>query len=69
MLQLQLFVIQAWLTAKQGVTERIENTDWTNDRGEITAQMIIIGILCLAAVAAGAIVTSKITGHVNKIPN
>lgn len=68
MLQLQLLVIQAWLTVKEGVTERVENLDWTNDRGEITAQMIIIGILCLAAVAAGAVVTSRIQGHVNKIP-
>jgi hypothetical protein len=68
MLQLQLLVIQAWLTAKQGVTERIKKTDWTNDRGDITPNMIMIGILCLAAVAAGAVIVSRIQGHVNKIP-
>ena len=67
MLQLQLLVIQAWLTVKEDFNEWVEPIDWDNDRG-VTSETIIIAILAVAAVTAGGIIVAKIIGHANKIP-
>jgi hypothetical protein len=66
MLKLQVMVLSAWLSVREGIQAGFEEID--NDQGEVTSTTIMIGVLALAAVAAGVVITTKIQSHTAKIP-
>ncbi len=68
MLKTQVQITESWRRAREAAlptsTDRLER-----DRGEVTAQTAMIALLVIAAVAAGTIIASRITGNANKIPS
>lgn len=68
MLKTQVQITESWRRAQEGAfttaTDRLER-----DRGEVTAQTAMIALLVIAAIAAGGIIATKITGNANKIPS
>ena len=55
--------IVAWTITRQRLAERVRE-----DRGEITAQIILIAIFAALAIAVGAIIVTKVTDRANSIP-
>jgi hypothetical protein len=66
MLKIQVVVLSAWLSVREGIQTRFDEID--SDQGEVTSTTIMIGVLALAAVAAGVVITGKIQTHTGKIP-
>jgi heme A synthase len=66
MLELQIRVLAAWLSAGDHVRRRHPHE---RDRGEVTATTVIIVILVIAAIAAGGVIASKITENANNVPS
>lgn len=64
MLRLQIWILTTYLLSGASARRR-----GTGDAGEITSTVAIIGVLVVGAIAAGAIVVSKMTDHANAIPN
>ncbi len=68
MLKTQVQVLESWRRARESaLSTQIDRQ--TRDRGEVTAQTAMIALLVIAAIAAGGIIASKITGNANKIPS
>jgi len=67
MLKTQVQVLESWRRARESVFATSLD-DGSDDRGEVTAQTAMIALLVIAAVAAGAVIASRITGNANKIP-
>jgi hypothetical protein len=66
MLKTQVQVLESWRRARESaLPSPVDN----RDRGEVTAQTAMIALLVIAAVAAGTIIASRITGNANKIPS
>ena len=67
MLKLQIIILTAYSSAKSAM--RSELHDLLNDeRGEITSTVAIIGVLVVGALAAGAIVVTRMQAHAKAIP-
>ncbi len=66
MLKTQVQVLESWRRARESLL--LTSTD-DRDRGEVTAQTALIALLVIAAIAAGTIIASRITGNANKIPS
>jgi hypothetical protein len=66
MLKTQVQVLESWRRARESA---LLNSMDDRDRGEVTAQTAMIALLVIAAVAAGTIIASRITGNANKIPS
>jgi hypothetical protein len=66
MLELQIKVLFAWITAGERARARL---DHRRDRGEVTATTVIIVILVIAAIAAGGVIASKINSNANNVPS
>jgi hypothetical protein len=66
MLKTQVQVLESWRRARESA---LLNSMDDRDRGEVTAQTTMIALLVIAAVAAGTIIASRITGNANKIPS
>jgi hypothetical protein len=64
-LPFQIRVLVAWVCARERVVDSI---DHRRDRGELTAGVIFLVALAVAAVAVAAIVVQKITDHAEEIP-
>ena len=55
--------IVVWTLAKH----RVANAR-RNERGEVTAQVILIAVFAALAIAVGAIIVTKVTDRANSIP-
>lgn len=66
MLALQIRLLMAWTTARQRVVEASELRG--DDRGELTAGVIFLVALAVAAVGIAAVVIAKINNQADKIP-
>ena len=67
LIPIQVQVLAAWMTARNRVLESI--TRARDERGELTASVIFLALLAVAAVTVATIVIAKITSNANKIPN
>jgi hypothetical protein len=67
MLKTQVQILESWRRAQEAALPTSMH-DRESDRGEVTAQTAMIALLVIAAVAAGTIIASRITGNANKIP-
>lgn len=65
MLDLQVKVWSAWLHARGSAAERFNDE---RDRGEVTSQTAMTVILVIAAIAAGAIIATKIGNNAAAVP-
>lgn len=66
MLQLQIHLLTAWTVLRQRVVATSRRT--REDRGELTAGVIFLVALAVAAVAVAAIVISRLNSQASKIP-
>lgn len=66
MLQLQLHLITAWVVGRQRLSAA--TTRARDERGELTAGVIFLVALAVAAVAVAAIVISRLNSQASKIP-
>ncbi len=57
------FIACLWEHAKQRVKDLPHD-----DRGEVTEKVILVAIFAALAIAAGAIIVSKVTERANAIP-
>ena len=67
MLKTQVQILESWRRARESAITTVLD-DGSDDRGEVTAQTAMIALLVIAAVAAGTLIASRITGNANKIP-
>lgn len=65
-LELQVKLLSIWAATRTVIRSRIDIDD---ERGEVTAQTAIIVVLVIAAIAAGGVIASKITGNANNVPS
>ena len=66
MLQVQIQVLTAWTLLRQRVVATAARAG--DDRGELTAGVIFLVALAVAAVAVAAIVISRLNSQASKIP-
>ena len=57
---------QLIVAALTGFDQRARRV-WRDERGDVTSTVIIIAVLVAAAVAAGVVITSFISGQTSKI--
>lgn len=55
-------IVQTWMRLDERVADE-------RDRGEVTATTALIVLLVAAAIAAGAVIASRITSNANSIPS
>lgn len=55
-------IVQSWMRLDERVADE-------RDRGEVTATTALIVLLVAAAIAAGAVIASRITSNANSIPS
>ncbi|CAN5784961.1 hypothetical protein BH20ACT4_BH20ACT4_05660 [soil metagenome] len=74
-LPLQVQILQIWIAAKQRLIElgrrfrtELEGPRLQGDRGEMTAGVILLVVLAVAAVTIGAIIVAKLNSQTAKIP-
>jgi hypothetical protein len=67
MLQFQIAILTLWSHTTGLVRDRIDDARH-DDRGEITSTTVLIVILAVAAVTAGAIIAGKISDNASNIP-
>jgi hypothetical protein len=68
LIPIQVQVLAVWMTARSRVLESFARGR-DDERGELTASVIFLALLAVAAVTVAAIVIAKITSNANKIPN
>ncbi len=68
MLELQTKLLVAWAAAVTAIRQRLDDARG-DERGEVTATTALIVLLVIAAIAAGGIIASKITGNANNVPS
>jgi len=68
LIPIEVQVLAAWMSARIRVLETI-NRARDDERGELTASVIFLALLAVAAVTVATIVIAKITSNANKIPN
>jgi hypothetical protein len=66
LLPIQLQVVMAWTVAKDAVEDLAQRA--RDDRGELTAGVIFLVALAVAAVGIAALVVGKIQSQANNIP-
>lgn len=67
MLELQIQVLSIWWQVSGRLRDTLSDAR-TDDRGEVTANTVMIVLLTVAALAAGGVIAAKITSNANKIP-
>lgn len=60
-------VLAAWLTARERWHDAVDQAR-TDQRGELTGNVILLAALAVAAAAVGAIIVAKINGAANSVP-
>jgi len=68
MLELQLRLLSSWWAAGEAIRQRAADAR-SDERGEVTATTAIIVLLVAAAIAAGAVIATKITSNANSVPS
>ena len=68
LLPIQVQILAVWVTARNRVLDTVTHAR-DDERGELTASVIFLALLAVAAVAVATIVIAKITSNANKIPN
>jgi hypothetical protein len=66
MLQLQIQLVTVWAVLRERVVATARRSG--DDRGELTAGVIFLVALAVAAVAVAAIVISRLNSQASKIP-
>jgi hypothetical protein len=61
MLHTQIRLLEAWWRLRH-------HLDHDDERGEVTASTALIVLLVIAAIAAGGIIATKITGNAEAVP-
>jgi hypothetical protein len=67
LLPIEVQILAVWVTARNRVLDTVTRAH--DDRGELTASVIFLALLAVAAVTVATIVIAKITSNANKIPN
>lgn len=67
MLHWQVTLLTAWMAAGDSIRTRAESA--RDERGEVTATTALIVLLVAAALAAGAVIASKINSNANNVPS
>lgn len=72
---LQLHILRLWIVARQRLVEvgrrvraELEVPRLQGDRGEMTAGVILLVVLAVAAISIGAIIVGKLNSQTGKIP-
>jgi len=65
MLEMQMKVWSAWLDTRGRAIDRVAED---RDRGEVTATTAMIVLLVIAAIAAGAVIATKIGNNAQAVP-
>jgi hypothetical protein len=65
-LHLQILMLTAWTAGRQRLTEGIERS--RHDRGELTAGVIFLVALAVAAAAVAVVIVDRINSHAETIP-
>jgi hypothetical protein len=68
LIPIQVHVLAVWMTARDRVLDSVARAR-EDERGELTASVIFLALLAVAAVTVAAIVIARITSNANKIPN
>jgi hypothetical protein len=66
LLPVQLQMLTVWMTARDRVLETI--TRARDERGELTANVVFLAALAVAAVGIAFLVVTKIRSNANSIP-
>ncbi len=69
MLDFQVKLLNLWHEAADRLRAAEAEASADRDHGEVTAQTALIVLLVIAAIAAGGIIASKITGNANNVPS
>ena len=67
MLELQVTMMSMWWTTRDKVRDFLDDISG-DDRGEVTAMTVLIVILSIAALGAGAVIATKIGNNAKKVP-
>lgn len=67
MLELQVQMLTMWWHASDTIAERLRLAR-DDERGEVTAQTAMTVLLVIAALAAGAVIATKIGNNADKVP-
>ncbi len=72
---LQLHILRLWIAVKQRLIDlsrrvrtELEGPRLQGDRGEMTAGVILLVVLAVAAITIGAIIVGKLNSQTAKIP-
>jgi hypothetical protein len=68
LIPIQVHVLAVWMTARDRLLDGAVRAR-QDERGELTASVIFLALLAVAAVTVAAIVIAKMTSNANKIPN
>lgn len=60
-------ILAAWLVARDHLHDAYEHAR-TDDRGELTGNVILLAALAVAAAAVGVIIVAKLNGAANSVP-
>ena len=66
MLEMQTRFIMAWYAAGDAVRRKAAAS--RDERGEVTATTALIFLLVVAAIAAGAVIASRIRSNAERVP-
>jgi hypothetical protein len=65
-LHLQALLLTMWTTTRTRLTDAVDRAG--DDRGELTAGVIFLVALAVAAAAVAAVIVTKINSHADTIP-
>lgn len=75
MLPLQLQILRLWVVVRQGLIDlgrrvraELDGPRLQGERGEMTAGVILLAFLAMAALAIGAAIVAKLNSNTAKIP-
>jgi ABC-type Fe3+ transport system permease subunit len=67
MLPIQIQILSVWMTARDRVLDTARHAR-SDDRGELTGNVIFLAALAVAAAAVAAIIIARLNSNANKVP-
>ena len=67
MLPIQMQILTAWLAARDRVLE-VAHRARSDERGELTGNVIFLAALAVAAAAVAAIIIARLNSNANRVP-
>jgi hypothetical protein len=67
MLPIQMQILTAWLTARDRVLDLARQAR-SDERGELTGNVIFLAALAVAAAAVAAIIIARLNSNANRVP-